>query len=113
MRVAAVVVLIAIANGCGYSFDVRAAEAYREGRYLDTAERLARHERELPSIAQARRARYGLFRGLAALRLGDRGEAARWLGYAYEMERTAPTLPADQRLLLDAGWRELALHATR
>src|SRR5687767_13874499 len=108
MRLAALVLLIAIANGCGYSFDVRAAEAYREGRYLDTAERLARHERDLPGIARARQARYGLYRGLAALRLGDPREAARWLGYTYQIERDAPTLPPDQRLLLDAGWRELS-----
>jgi hypothetical protein len=113
MRPIAAVGLIAMlaAVGCVYHFDLRAERAYSEGRYLETAERLARHEPEVDALGAERQARYGLYRGLAQLRLGDHVAARRWLSYAYEVERRQPTLGANQRALLDAGWSELSRHA--
>ena len=94
-------------GGCYYKFDLRAETAYREGRYLETAERLERYELEVATLGAGRQARYGLYRGLANLRIGDRVVARRWLAYTYDVEKRQPTLAPDQRALLDAGWTEL------
>ncbi len=112
MRAAWAVIAIIGASGCEYSFDLRAEHAYREGRYLETAERLQRYELDVPALAHSRQARYGLYRGLAHLRLGEHVAARRWLSYTYDIEKTSPTLAPPQRALLDAGWTELDRQAS-
>ncbi len=109
---AAALVAVMAAGGCAYTWDLRAEHAYSEGRYLETAERLSRYESDVPALGRARQARYGLYRGLANLRLGDHAEARRWLSYTYSVEKDAPTLAPGQRALLDAGWSELSRRAS-
>lgn len=93
--------------GCT-SYVQRGRTLYQEGRYLESAEVLARHERELGSEQPQHRAQYATYRGLSMLVLGNYAEAHRWLGYAYALEQSRPGLiPRDVRMELDRGWREL------
>jgi hypothetical protein len=85
----------------------RAETAYSDGRYLEVAESLERHENDVPTLPADRQARYGVFRGLALLRLGDYEGAQRWLRWASEVEQQQPSLTSDQRKLLDTGLAEV------
>jgi hypothetical protein len=87
---------------------VRAESAYHDGRYLEVAEQLAAREPEVKQLRQAEKARYGLYRGLALIKLGQYGDAKRWLGYAREQEGRGASLSALQRRQLDLGWATLA-----
>ncbi len=64
----------------------RAESAYNEGRYLEVAEQLAKREAEVRQLGERDRARYGLYRGLALLKLGQYDDAKRWLGLAQEQK---------------------------
>lgn len=81
----------------------RAQTAYEQGRYLEVAESLARHEPELERLPTSKRARYGLYRGLALIQLGDPEEGRRWLHYARDLELSEATLSERQRQALSAG----------
>src|SRR5262245_32173814 len=98
---------LALACGCSVSYVGRAEDTYHQGRYLEAAEKLARHESEVGSLPPEQQARYGMYRGLALLRLGDYDGARRWMRYAYDVEKAKPTLQGDLRRQLDAGWSEL------
>jgi hypothetical protein len=104
--IATYVALLVGAFGCTVTYG-RAEDAYRSGRYLEAAENLARHEPEVGTMPPAQQARYGTFRGLALLRLGDYDGARRWMKFAYDAEQRQPTLQLDLRRQLDAGWSEL------
>jgi hypothetical protein len=95
--------------GCGtLSYVGRAEIAYDDGRYLEVAEDLARRETDLDNLSADKRVRYGVYRGLALLRLGDVDEAKRWLGYARNMQDKAPAALDDkQRSQLAEGWSAL------
>lgn len=81
-----------------------AETAYGEGRYLEAAEDLAQHETEVGQLSPARRAQYGMYRGLSLLKLGELDAARRWLEYSMEVERMAPgSLAPHQRVQLDEG----------
>lgn len=83
--------------GCN-DYVIRAKSAYREGRYLEVAEGLARQEQQVQTRSGSQRAQYGLYRGLALLQLGELDGAQQWLDYAAEVEQLAPgSLSADQR----------------
>lgn len=81
----------------------RAKTAYEDGRYLEVAEALARREPELDRLPNSQRARYGLYRGLALIQLGDPEEGRRWLHYARDLELSEATLSERQRQQLSAG----------
>jgi hypothetical protein len=81
----------------------RAETAYQQGRYLEAAESLARHEKEVDELTRDKRARYGLYRGLALMELGDPAAGKRWLYYARDVELEEPTLNDRQRQELQAG----------
>jgi tetratricopeptide (TPR) repeat protein len=86
----------------------RGSTLYADGRYIEAAEVFERTEDRLPQSTPREKAEYGLYRGMTLLVLGDLDQARRWLGYAYEIERTQPgTLRHDRRALLDRGWFEL------
>lgn len=86
----------------------RASAAYGEGRYLEVAEDLARHEKEIDRLSAPQRAQYGLYRGLSLLQLGDFEGSRLWLEYAYEIEQSAAgALAPAQRIQLDKAWRLL------
>ena len=93
---------------CSTAYVGRAERDYRAGRYLEVAEELARHEGQLASLSSARQARYGLYRGLSLLKLGDYRGAQRWFGFVENIERAAPTLNAARQRLLQVGRHELA-----
>jgi tetratricopeptide (TPR) repeat protein len=85
----------------------RAETAYSEGRYLEVAEDLAHSESELTQLPVEQRARYGVYRGLSLMKLGEYDGAQRWLRYALDVERGRPSLEAHQRRALDEGWSSL------
>lgn len=108
--VALAVVACAGVVSCGGGYVSRGRHLYYEGRYLESAEVLARHERELVREDASRRAEYATFRGLSLLVLGDFPGAQRWMTYAYAIERSAPgSLRREHRVELDRGWQELSL----
>lgn len=82
----------------------RAGSAYDDGRYLEVAEDLAAHEREVEQLPPAERAQYGMYRGLSLLELGELAAAQRWLDYSTDVEKMAPgSLTPFQRAQLERG----------
>lgn len=100
--------LLVSTTGCA-AFIGRAKKSYTEGRYLETEERLSKHEPDLPYLANDKQCLYGLYRGLALLALGDGAGAQRWLGFSLDIERQNPgSLRPEQRAMLDRAWADLA-----
>ena len=98
----------AIGSACSeLSYVGRAKVAYEEGRYLEVAESLAARERELDELPAWKKARYGLYRGLSLMQLGDPEEGRRWLHYARDVELREATLDEEQRQALSRGLSEL------
>jgi hypothetical protein len=86
----------------------RGRRLYWEGRYIESADLLARNENRLVDETPRRQAEYATYRGLSNLVLGNYPEAHRWMAYAYAIEQRAPgTLRAEFRADLDRGWGEL------
>ncbi len=81
----------------------RAESAYNEGRYLEVAEQLAKREAEVRQLGERDRARYGLYRGLALLKLGQYDDAKRWLGLAQEQKVKGTLLTKRQQHQLQLG----------
>ena len=97
-----------IAMGCGSSIG-RGTALYRERNYIEAAEVFERTQNRLATMDAADRARYGLYRGLTLMAVGDLRGAERWLDYAEAQQRAQPTLLAnDERAMLAQGRRELA-----
>ena len=95
-------------SGCG-SYLGSAQYAYQEGRYLEVAENLGEHEAEVPKLEPAKQARYGLYRGLSLMKLGDNDAAGHWLDFAAEIEKKRPgSLPPAQRRELEDARDKLA-----
>lgn len=94
--------------GCS-GYVTRGRALYAEGRYIEAAEVFERTEhRLLNDSTPSECARYGLYRGLTLLTLGDARNAHRWLAYAYNVERARPgSLDEEERGMLDQGWGEL------
>lgn len=91
--------------GCGGGNIGRAKTAYRQGRYLEAAERLQAEEPAVIELSEKNQAEYGLYRGLSLMMLGDAQGAQEWLAFTYNVERRRPgTLPPDQRALLEQSW---------
>lgn len=82
-----------------------ACTLYTQGRLVDAAAAFDEGERDLGRASPRERARYGLYRGLTLLDLGEVSHAQRWLGFARDEERAHPgALGAEQRAALDHGW---------
>lgn len=87
---------------------------YTEGRYVEAAEVFERTEYRLASEGPREQAEYGLYRGLTLMALGDLDHAERWLAYSYDTERRSPgALVPERKALLDRGWVELRVRASR
>lgn len=98
-----------LAGGCAeLSYLGKAEDAYDDGRYFEVAEDLADREDAMRDSPASKRARYGLYRGLSLLELGDDEGAEQWLAYARDVEAAHHTLSKRQRERLDAGLAELA-----
>ena len=98
-----------LCSGCSIAYVGRAQTAYSDGRYLEVAEDLAAHEQEVGQLSRPNKVRYGMYRGLSLMRLGDNDSARHWLRFAYDFENAGPvpTLRPRQRMVLDAGWARL------
>lgn len=96
-----------IAAACGSSVG-RGAALYRQQNYIEAAEAFERTQNRLATMDAADRARYGLYRGLTLMALGDLRGAERWLDYAEAQQLSQPGLLAeDERALLTKGRRDL------
>ena len=102
-----VLLLVLLLSACRGAFVKRAEHAYEQGRYLEVAEDLAAREPHLLRIPTNKQSMYGVYRGLALLKLGDYSGADQWLRYAYGIERDRATLAPHHRQRLDFGWEEL------
>ncbi len=87
----------------------RGAALYKQQNYIEAAEAFERTQPRLATMEPADRARYGLYRGLTFIALGDLPGAERWLDYAEAMQRVDPKLLSDdERVLLARGRRDLS-----
>jgi hypothetical protein len=84
----------------------RGADFYQQGRYIDADQLFEHSESQLTSWDASERARFGLYRGLTYLALGDVSMADRWLRYGIELDGSAPDR-------LSAGDRELLSETLR
>lgn len=107
LRLVMVAAACATLMGCG-GYVGRGTHLYREGRYIESAEVLARYEGVVGQEPPKRQAQYATYRGLTSLRLGDYADAHRWMVFAYEVvRRHPPALRPEHRRELDRGWWEL------
>ena len=95
--------------GCGGSCVGRGVALYEDRNYIEAAEAFERTQNRLWTMQPVERVRYGLYRGLTLVALGDLRGGGRWLDYADTQERAKPSpLPAEERELLTRGRLELA-----
>lgn len=105
--------LLMTLGACGSHFVSRGSALYDDGHYIEAAEVFEQTEARLASCSSAERARFGLYRGATFLKLGDVEHAARWLGYARAVERSAPgALSGDDSALLDSSLQALGNERT-
>jgi hypothetical protein len=84
----------------------RGADFYQQGRYIDADQVFEHSEAQLASWGTSERARYGLYRGLTYLALGDQSLARRWLRYGATLdEAELDRLSAAERQLLSESLR--------
>jgi tetratricopeptide (TPR) repeat protein len=109
-RVAIVAIACAVlplSVACGSAVG-RGTALYQQQNYIEAAEAFERTQGRLVTMQPDERARYGLYRGLTFMALGDWKGAERWLDYSEALQRTQPNLlPANERQLLARGRREL------
>src|SRR5271157_5898121 len=109
MRVSSLLlVTVAITTiACGSSVG-RGTTLYRQQSYIEAAEVFERTQNRLAGMDPVDRARYGLYRGLTLMALGDLRGAERWLDFAEAQERSQPGLLAsDERAMLTHGRTDL------
>jgi hypothetical protein len=93
---------------CGSSVG-RGAVLYQQHNYIEAAETFERTQSRLALMEPGDRARYGLYRGLTFMALGDLRNAERWLDYAELQQRAQPAILAqNERELLHRGRLELS-----
>lgn len=104
--------LVGLVCACATNND-RGTVLYGEGRYIEAAELFEHSEEQLMTFALAERARYGLYRGMTLLKLGDVEGAAKWLDYARDSEAHTPNSlkPSDRKALEFARAEVEALRA--
>jgi tetratricopeptide (TPR) repeat protein len=99
-------VVLPLSLACGSAVG-RGTSLYQQQNYIEAAEAFERTQGRLATMQPDERARYGLYRGLTFMALGDWKGAERWLDYSEALQRTQPNLlPADERQLLARGRRE-------
>lgn len=107
MRFTNLILVCIVMTGCGSSLG-RGTTLYQQQSYIEAAEVFERTQNRLASMDPEERARYGLYRGLTLMALGDLRSAERWLDYAETQERTQPGLLAhDERVMLTHGRTDL------
>ncbi len=99
--------LAMLTMSCG-GYVARGRRLYHEGRYIESAEVLQRHEHDVRREPPPRQAEYATYRGLSMLVLGNYPEAHRWMRFAYQVEQTHPgSMQPAWRRDLDQGWHQL------
>ncbi len=107
MRFNSLIFICIATTGCGSSIG-RGTTLYEQQSYIEAAEVFERTQNRLASMDPDERARYGLYRGLTLMALGDLRGAERWLDYAEAQERNQPGLLArDERAMLTHGRMDL------
>jgi tetratricopeptide (TPR) repeat protein len=100
-------VLIGLLSACASNND-RGRVLFAEGRFIEAAEVFEHSESQLEELTQQEHARYGLYRGMTLLRLGDFDGAAQWLHYARTVESRAPgSLGRRETTALKQAWQLL------
>jgi hypothetical protein len=108
VRRVAALLLALFALACTRDHVQRGTNLYGKGRYIEAAEVFERTENRLPHLEDTSRARYGLYRGLTLLVLGDLAGAKRWFDYAHQVETEHPgSLGRERITLLERGTSEL------
>jgi len=91
-------------SACGSSCIGRGVSLYEEHNYIEAAEAFERTQNRLTTMEAVDRIRYGLYRGLTLVALGDLRGGERWLDYAETQQRALPELlPVNERTLLARG----------
>lgn len=104
-----VLATLLVTAGCGGSCVGRGVSLYEERNYIEAAEAFERTQNRLATMKPVERVRYGLYRGLTLLALGDLRGGERWLDYADVQQRLEPVvLPDEERAMLAHGRTELA-----
>ena len=96
--------LLGMSFACASNND-RGNVLYADGRYVEAAEVFEHNEVSVATLDGRERARYGLYRGMTLLKLGDIDGAAKWLYYAQAQTPGSLTQP-DQRAL-QLTWEQL------
>ena len=105
--VAAICMALPLSVACGSPVG-RGTALYQQQYYIEAAEAFERTQERLVAMTPVERARYGLYRGLTFMALGDLRGAEHWLDYADAQQRTQPmVLPDTERDLLVRGRRAL------
>lgn len=87
----------------------RGTTLYQQQNYIEAAEAFERTEDRLATMQAGDRIRYGLYRGLTFMQLGDLRGAEHWLDYAQtEQSKQLQALTADELQLLQRGRRALS-----
>jgi hypothetical protein len=73
--------------GCARSALSRGVDCYAQKRYIDAAQIFEHNEQELSEYDAADRARYGVYRGLTLIALGDEAAGRHWLHYGTALAR--------------------------
>lgn len=108
MSLTAALALAATLSGCAREPVKRGTNLYAGGHYIEAAEVFERTENRLPDMSAQEQARYGLYRGLTLLVLGDLRGAHHWFSYARNVEQRHPGSLGQQRVaLLERGSYEL------
>jgi len=103
-----VCVALSLSVACGSAVG-RGTALYQQHNYIEAAEAFERTQERLVAMKSVERARYGLYRGLTFMALGDLRGAERWFDYADAQQRIQTmVLPDDERGLLARGRRELS-----
>lgn len=107
------IVLIAVGTAlgtcaCGSPIG-RGTTLYQQQNYIEAAEAFERTEDRLATMQPGDRIRYGLYRGLTFLQLGDLRSAEHWLDYAQaEQHKQSQSLTTEELRLLQQGRRLLS-----
>ena len=97
-----------LSSACGAHYVTHGTALYDDGHYVEAAEVFEKTEQRLASSSSSERARFGLYRGVTFLKLGDVPHAAHWLGYARSIVTRDPdALDSDDLALLGASLKSL------
>jgi hypothetical protein len=97
-------VFVGLLSACASNND-RGRALFAEARFIEAAEVFEHSETQLRELSPTEQTRYGLYRGMTLLRLGDLDGAAKWLHYARTTEaKLTQGLGNRERTALKQAW---------